>query len=334
MDFVSEKATRQLLTAKACLEIVEQCFRWQADGKVKLPSPPVWRLKENELGAYYHVKGCLLSEIPVFGVRIVGYRVREDGSGTADSDNTRFILLQDPPTGRPLALVDEHWNYALRTTASAIVATKYLARPESSAIGIIGVGNMGYTALLHLREFFDISEVRVTSRRPESRESFAERMRSELQLPIRAVDTAEAAVEGADIVVVGTTAKRNLIFPNWLKEGATVVSLSSFEMSEGVYPEFDKVVVDDWEGLKHIADIRELVESGILSDASIHGQISDVVSGQTVGRESPAERILIRTEGMVSHDIAVAHWVYEQALANGMTTHIFDPAASHADRPA
>lgn len=322
VNFVSEKTTRELLTPKACLEVVERCFRWQAEGKVSLPSPPVWRLREGPMGAYYHVKGCILTEIPVFGVRIVGYRVREDGTGTADKDNTRLILLQDPLTSRPLALVDEHWNYALRTTASAIVGVKYLSNPGSNSVGLVGVGSMGYASLLQLSELLDIQEVRVTSRRPESRESFAERMRAELNLNVCPVDTVEAAIGDADIAVVCTTAKRNLVFPGYIKKGATVVSLSSFDIAEGVYGEFDKIVVDDWEGLKHVADIKGLVTKGVLTDNSIHGQLSDIVTHRKAGREDADERILIRTEGLVSQDVAVAHWVYEQALQAGLATPI------------
>ncbi len=320
--YVSDEDARRLLTPKKCLEVVEQVYRWHASGQVEWPSPRMWRMNNAEFSAKYHVKGCLLPAIPVFGMRLVGYHVRPDGSGTADQDNMRYVMLQDPQTGRPLGLVDEHWNYALRTTASALVACKYLARPESKVIGLVGVGNMGYTALLGLRELFQIESVRVTSRRPETRAAFATKMRSETGLDVTAVHTPQEVVEGADIVVSCTTANRNLVFPGWLKPGSVIASLATNEIHDDVYREMDKIVFDDWEQNRSLTDIKRLVDTGILTPDRIYADIAGIVSGARPGRESDDERILVRTEGLVTQDVALAYFVYQEATKNGMGTRL------------
>lgn len=316
--YISKAETREILTPRDCLDIVEKVFHWHAQERIAWPTPRLWRMNNQEFSAKYHIKGCLLPEIPVFGVRLVGYHVRPDGSGTADGDNTRYVFLQDPATGRPLALVDEHWNYALRTTASAIVACKYLARRDSTVVGIVGVGNMGLTSLLQLKELYHIEEVRVTSRRPETRQAFAQLMRDKTGLNAIAVDSAEAAVRGADIVVTGTTANQNLVFPGWLKPGAFIATLAANEVHDDVYRQVDKIVVDDWEQNQALADVKGLVDRGALSRDRVYAEIHEIVSGAKAGRERDDETVLVRTEGLVTQDVAVAHWVYEQALARGM----------------
>jgi len=318
MLFINEAETREILTPLACLEIVEKVFTWHAKDRIAWPTPRMWRMNNAEFSAKYHIKGCILPEIPVFGVRVVGYHVRPDGSGTSDPDNTRYIFLQDPTTGRPLALVDEHWNYALRTTASAMVACKYMARKDSQVIGLIGVGNMGLTSLLELKELYDIREVRVTSRRPETRQAFAEKMRAETGLNVIAVETAEETVRGADIVVTGTTANRNIVMPGWLKKGSFIATLAANELHDGVYLEADKIVVDDWEQNQALPDVKALIERNVLTRERVYAEIHEIVAGTKPARESDDEIVLVRTEGLVTQDVAVAHWVYEQAVARGM----------------
>ena len=99
-------------------------------------------------------KGAALPEVGVAGVRVVGYRIFPDGSGTSRDDNMRYVLLHDPVSGQPLAIVDEHTSYGVRSAASGVVGAKYLARPDSGVVGLVGAGKLMRSALLALATLF------------------------------------------------------------------------------------------------------------------------------------------------------------------------------------
>src|SRR5687768_3151981 len=131
--YLSDADVRSLLDVRAVLDVVEETFRWAHAGRVRWPEPRLIRMSvEEPARAKYHVKGASLPEIGVSGVRVVGYRVFPDGSGTSRDDNMRYVLLHDPVSGEPLAIVDEHTSYGVRSAASGVVAATYLANPDST----------------------------------------------------------------------------------------------------------------------------------------------------------------------------------------------------------
>ncbi|MBI4280336.1 MAG: ornithine cyclodeaminase family protein [Armatimonadetes bacterium] len=315
--YITAEETRRLVSPREVLNIVEEVFRWHAAGQIVWPQPRMFRMQVPQFSGRYHVKACCLLPLGVTGVRVVGYHVAEDGSGTSLLDNTRYVILNDPKTGRPLAIVDEHWNYSMRTSASACVATKSLLPPAPKVLGLVGVGAIGRTALLGMNELFPLREVRVTSRRPESREGFAQEMSTALGLRVVAVATPEEAVRGADAVFTGTTAGKTLVKTEWVGAGTVVCTLGSREVEESFYRAADKVIVDDWEQNRHLPEMADMIKRGAFSDDEVYAEIADIVSGKKPGRSSPQERILVRTEGLVTQDVAVAYHTYLKAKEVG-----------------
>ena len=250
---------------------------------------------------------------------MTGYKIDIDGVGSGgDRNSTRYLILADPATSLPVAIIDEHSSFSMRTSAAVCVAAKYLARRDAKVVGIIGVGNIGRTALLGLSALYSIADVRVTSRTLASRESFSKVQSVALGLPVRAVDTYEEVCRGADIIIAGTPSTAPFIKYDWLKPGVFLGVLGLEEAEHDVYAKCDRLFVDyDPAIQQHPLHIRRAIEAGaITADKSIP-QIWEVVSGKLPGRKNANEKIAVVTVGLTTQDTAIAHLLYLQAKAEG-----------------
>ena len=266
---------------------------------------------------YFFSKMCGLKKQSVMGFRCAAANSDNPGRGLPES--FRYILLIGLETCRPIAMIDETWSWFLRTGAEAGVAAKFLARPDSRRVGMVGAGLMARTVLMALCEILPIAEVFVTSRRPESREAFSTRMGRELGIQAHPVDTVDEALDGADVVVTATTADAPLVPARLLEAGSLVLSMGTHqELDPEVFKRIDKVIPDDWEKCKLWGDLAAGLKSGAFMESGLHAELGDVVSGKSAGREREEEIILAVPQGMITQDIALAHFVFERASAQGL----------------
>lgn len=317
--FVSYKDTLELLGAKEAFEVCERVYRMHANGSIVLASPPSFKLDvAEEFNNHWHVKGAFLKEIPATGIRLYNYY--DDGvrNTVGGLDCARYIVLSDPKTGEPLSIVDEHWSYVLRSAASAVLACKWVGPTNPKVLGLVGIGSMGTAALRCLAHLYKFDEIRCTSRRPETRVAFADKWSQELGTRVVIKDTVEDVVRGADIVVGGTTSGEIVSREPWVKPGATFISLARRELDPAGWASMDKVVIDSWEFNMLQKDFRNTVQTGLFSREQLHAEIQELVAGQKKGRERADERILIHTTGLVSQDVALAHFIYQRALEKGL----------------
>jgi alanine dehydrogenase len=288
--------------------------------------PPSFKLDVAEgFNNHWHVKGVLLKEIPTTGVRLYNYFDDGRRNTVGFLECARYVVLSDPRTGHGLAIVDEHWTYGIRSAAAATLACKWLGPARPRVLGLVGVGAMGTNALRCLATLYRFDEVRCTSRRPETREAFARRWSSELGIPVRACDTVEDVVRGADLAVGGTTSSDVMTREQWLKPGSTFISLARRELDPAGWARMDKVVVDSWDMNMRMPVFGAMVEQGQFSRDRLHAEIQDVVAGTKPGRTDPEERILIHTTGLVAHDVALAHHLFAKAKEQGRVIRL--PAA-------
>jgi ornithine cyclodeaminase len=165
---------------------------------------------------------------------------------------------------------------------------------------------------------YKFEEIRCTSRRAETRAAFARKWSQALGIAVVPMDSIEAVVRGADIVVGGTTSGEVVSREPWLKRGSTFISLARRELDPAGWAKMDKVVVDSWEFNMLQREFKRAVESGLFSREQLHAEIHELVSGAKRGRERDDERILIHTCGLVSQDVALAHFLYRNALGKGL----------------
>lgn len=315
--YVSHADALALLSVEQTLRICEDVFLMHARGSVFPPVMPSFKLDDAEFHNHWHVKSVLLKDVPVTGVRLYNYYDDGDRNTVGTLGCARYVLLTDPRTGHALAMVDEHLSYAWRSAAAAVVPCKWVGPAEPKILGLVGVGTMCAGVLECLATLYQFDEVRVTSRRTESREAFARKWSDRLGVLVRAVETNEEVVRGADIAVGGTTSADVMIYEEWVKPGAVVISLARQQFDLPGFARMDKVIVDDWDLNMKNHYFKKMVGDDLFSRERLHAEISEVVSGKKTGRERPEERILVHTTGLVSQDVAIAHWLFEQAKASG-----------------
>lgn len=232
-----------------------------------------------------------------------------------------LIILNDPHTGLPLAVMDGTVVSAMRTGAVTGVAARYLARPDAGIVGLCGAGVQSRTQLLALRVALpSLRLVRVYDPQSEKCRKWAEEMSGETGLDVRAVNTARDAVLGADVVVPATIATEAYIKADWIGEGTLVANPSSFDVCFDVVDQADKLVVDDWEqDVAHDSRLpARMVAAGRLGRDDLHAELGEIVIGRKAGRESERERIVFDYVGLAIEDVAEAHRVFSRAVEQGL----------------
>ena len=229
-----------------------------------------------------------------------------------------LLTLYDPGTGVPLAIMDATLITACRTGAMTAVGARYLARPDSRVLGHVGARGTAFWNIVLLDELFDLDEIRVTSRRPESREAFARQLAAVTRAPVRVADTAEDVFDGADILVEASrlTEPAPLLRTAAVRPGAFVVPYGTVSAVElDLLDVMDKVVVDDWREAQsgRFGALRRHVDTGRLSPVSLHAELGQIVTGQRPGRERDDERILLWHRGLAILDIAVGLAILRRA---------------------
>lgn len=307
--FVTAAQCQELLGPEDVVQQIEQALRWDAAGQIHWPTPRSLNIAPDRWGNDYHVKACVLEAVPVAGLRLVSHPLDE-----ASPVCTRLIVLIDPATTLALAIIDESWSYAQRTVASIAMAARHLSIPSARTLGVVGAGRLARTAIDYYVALFELDEIRIASRRAETREALAAEMSEKHGIAVRAVDTIRDAVEDADLVLTATSATTSLLEEPWVRAGAVVASVGTAEPGRELASASDLLIVDSREQLR-----KELiVEFGDEAPDWVKATVGEIVSGAHPGRTDPSQRILLITEGIASQDIALAHLAYERAVGRGL----------------
>ncbi|MDJ0935828.1 MAG: ornithine cyclodeaminase family protein [Kiloniellales bacterium] len=308
------------MTDDEILDAVEDGLRAQGrretviEPRVHLEPDPAFRGHFNVLRGY-------VAPLDLAGVKIVGDYVDNYQQGLPSE--MALLNLFDPRTGMPVALLDATAITEMRTGAITALGAKYLARRDVKVLGHIGARGSSYWNVRLIARLFDLEEVRVHSRRPESREPFAAGLADELGIPVRAVDSWEAALAGADIQVEASrlAAPEPLFKTDWVAPGTLVIpygTMSAVELS--LTDVMDKVVVDDRGQMRagKLGALRAHVDGGKINEETVHAELCEMVAGERPGRESDDETILFWHRGLSLSDIALGAAMLRKAEAQGL----------------
>jgi ornithine cyclodeaminase len=258
-----------------------------------------------------------LGEHGISGVKVVGDFVPNYERGLPSE--LALVTLYDPATGIPLAIIDATFITEARTGAMTAVGARHLARRDAKILGHVGARGTAFSNVTMLDAIFDFAEIRVTSRRPESREAFAEQLRTEIDTPVRVTSSFEETFDGADILVEATrlTTPQPLLHPGLVRPGAFVVPYGTISaVSPDLLDVMDKVVVDDWREAQagRFGALRHHVDTGALTQQTLHAELGQIVAGDRPGRETADERILLWHRGLSILDVAVAYLILERSV--------------------
>lgn len=308
MHVVTASDCERLLDIDDVVAQVRRALEWEREGTITWPAPRNLNIIGDEAGNHYHVKACVLEAIPVAGVRLVSHPGDDDSGG-----GTRLIVLIDPATTAPVAIVDESWNYGQRTVASIVLAAAAVARPEAATLGLVGTGHLARLSLTYaLRLVPALREVRVTSRKPERRAAFAEWAQEQLGVSVTCTESVRDAVSGADLVLTCTSAAAPLVKDAWIQPGAVVAALDPAEVDPALVRAADLLLVDSREQLR-----SELMECyGEDAPDWVDATFADVLAGAHAGRTDDAQRAVVVSQGLASQDVALAHLAYTRAREN------------------
>jgi ornithine cyclodeaminase len=310
------------LTDDEILEAVRAVLAAQGRGQTVIE--PRMHLFPPAANGHFNV---LRGAVPEFaGVKVVGDYVANHELGLPSE--LALLLLIDPATGMPRAVIDATAITEMRTGAVTAIGAEHLARSDARVLGHVGARGTAYwNVRLLCRVLPSLEEIRVHSRRPESREAFAQRLSEDLDREVRAVGTWEECLQGADVIVEASrlTKPQPLLATAWVKPGALVIPYGTVSAVElDLTDVMDKIVVDDWgqAGIGPLGSLRAHVDSGRLTAENLHAELGQIVCGARPGRERDEERILFWHRGLSITDIALGQAMLAKAGSLGLGTEL------------
>ena len=307
---------RVALPMSAILGALEDMFREKGAGRVEMPPKPGIHPRPD---AFIHAMPAYIPALESAGMKWVSGFPANQARGLPYISG--LLILNDPETGLPLAVMDCTWITAMRTGAATAVAAKHLARPESKSAGIVACGVQGRSNLLALAEVFALERVHAYDVQRDVAERFAAEMGRQLDLPIEVVGSAREAVEGLDLVVTsGPILKhpRPAIAPGWLAPGAFASAVDFDSYFQGAaLRECDRLVTDDLPQMEYYRTLGYFRET-----PRADSELGENVCGKKPGRRSADERTIAINLGIALDDMATAIHVYRRARERGLGTQL------------
>ncbi|MGA7293542.1 MAG: ornithine cyclodeaminase family protein [Terriglobales bacterium] len=302
------------LTMAEIIAALESMFREKGEGHVEMP-PKIGI--HTMLDAFIHAMPAYIPDQKAAGMKWVGGY--PDNSKRGLPYITGLLILNDPETGVPMAVMDCTWITAQRTGAATAVAAKFLARPDSHTVGILGCGVQGRSNLEALKVLFPLKKLYAYDKHPDRAALYANEMSNQFAIEAVAVNSAKDAVVTSDLVVTAGPILRRphaTIQSGWLAEGA-FASLVDFDSywHPAALRQADKFCTDDVPQLHHYRDL------GYFQNIpAIHADLGELVTGRKPGREKPEERTIACNLGLALDDVAVGPLIYKRALEKGIGT--------------
>jgi alanine dehydrogenase len=307
---LTESDVRAILTMPLALESVEASFRRLADGTAILHS----RQRLHVPGkSYLHYMAAADSTSGYMGMKI--YSSAREG--------LRFLVpLFETQSGDLAALIEADYLGQMRTGAASGVATRVMARANACNVAVIGTGLQARTQLDAVSRVRKLEKVRAFGRDRGRREQFAKEMTERTKVPVTAVNSAEEAVRGADIVITSTTATNPVVEGHWLSAGVHINAIGANfpqkrELDAEAVNRCDVIAADSREQSRHESgDLIQVFGESAERWARVR-ELSAIVAGKIPGRTSDDQITLFKSNGIAIEDIVVAGRIYELARERG-----------------
>src|SRR5262245_2037845 len=307
---LTEDDVRGLLTMETAIEAVEAGLRKMALEEAF--NVPRSRCQTDQV--MLHVLTAAAKTLGVIGVK--AYVTTRAGA--------RFhVTIYDGKTGEMLSVMQADYLGQVRTGAASAVATKHLARKDSTTVGIFGSGKQARTQLLGVSKVRKLSRAVVWSASAERRTAFAREMSAACGVEVVAAGAPEEAARGLDIVCTATSAREPVLLGEWVSPGQhlNVIGsnyLSKTEIDVEVVRRANVVVIDSKDqGLLEAGDLVAALDQGVIEWIDI-AELGRVVAMRAAGRQSPQDVTLFKSLGLGLEDIAVAIRVYQKAKEAGI----------------
>jgi len=310
---LNQREVKDLLSLRECIGVMEQVFLDIAAGNIVLPIRTVMNIPG---GSVLGLMPSYNGETASFGAKVVS--VFPSNHGTEYDAHQGVVLLYEAEHGCLQAIVDATAITGVRTAAVSAAATRILANPDAGHLAILGAGVQAYAHLQAMRIVRDLKMISVWSIYPEETVRFAERARREIGVHVNPCDSAEAAVNGADLICTTTPAREPILRGDWIAPGAHINAIGA---CTAVNRELDtaavkkaKLFVDSTASARAEAgDFVIPLREGAIGESHIRGELGEVLSGKKEGRSSGRDITLFKGVGLSLQDLAAARYVYGRA---------------------
>ena len=316
LHIISASDLAQALPMSAAIDAAERAYRATSTGDVRAPLRTAIPAGE---GGTTLLMGAAIGDDEL-AAKIVSFFPRNAAKGAPTVSG--LVVVMDPETGAPKALLPGAALTALRTGAASGIATKTLAREDVRVGAVLGAGAQARTQAIAIDIARELEEVRIYARRPEAGEALADALASELRAKPIYVESVRAAVEEAGVVCTATSAEEPLLLGEMLAPGAHVNAVGSFrpemrELDDGLITQA-RVFVDSVEAcLEEAGELIAAEEAGATSAGS-WTEIGAVLDGAAEGRVSEGEITLFKSVGLAPQDVCAAAAALEAAEAGGI----------------
>jgi alanine dehydrogenase len=315
-----DEQVKKLLSISEVMEAVEQVFKEKAKGRVQMPAK-VYLYFEKYKGDL-RAMPSYLEELDISAVKVVN--VHPDNPFNHKLPTIMaVIVLVDPSTGFPLAIMGGTTLTEMRTGAAGGIAAKYLARKDSKIVGLVGAGAQARAQLRALVGVYKkLEEVRVWSRHSETASVFVAEAEQEYGHLCKFVpeDSVRKAVEEADIVVTTTPSREPLVMDDMVSAGMHINCIGADaigkEELDPLILKRSKLVIDDWEQASQAGKINAplLLRDTIILKEDVWAELGEIVAGLKPGRTSEEEITVFTNTGLAVQDAITAVFAYRKAL--------------------
>jgi ornithine cyclodeaminase/alanine dehydrogenase len=295
------------LTMKDAISIVEAVLT--EHGLQQFENPPKPGIHTLE-GTFIHAMPGFLPRKKAAGMKWVsGYSANFQYSLPSIMG---LIILNDPDTGQPIAVMDGGYITALRTAAVSGVSARYLAAEDAGCVGIVGAGVQGRFNMQSLTEVLPrIEEIKIFDTNQSVLAQFLTTAREHPSLNVITCASAREVIEGADVIVTATGHLEERVYKEkWVKDGALVLPVHTRGWEQALLNQADKLVIDDWEQFNKALGGSDGYYSPL---PELYAELGEIVVGKKPGRENSAERIINFNFGMAIHDVYMATEVLKRA---------------------
>jgi ornithine cyclodeaminase/alanine dehydrogenase-like protein (mu-crystallin family) len=304
----------QLLPMHECIAAMEEAFMALARGEVELPLRTIFR-PPNVKGVMAMMPTFRGGERPLFGLKAIC--VFPGNAAIGKDAHQGGVLLFDGVTGELLAIANASAITAIRTAAVSALATTVLAKEDAGDLALIGAGVQARKHLESIACVRNLRRVRVVASRFENARRFANEMQAAASLPIEAVETAELAVRGADLIVTATTAREPVVRREWVSDGAHINAIGTFSPKareiDSATMAAARVFTDRRESaFNEAGDYLLAAQEGMIGPEDV-AELGEVLIGSNPGRTAGNEITLFKSLGLAIEDLAAAFHAYQKA---------------------
>lgn len=312
---------KRLIDMSSVLKAVENVFKLHGKNLVQMPAKIYLHL--DKYTGDFRAMPAYIEKQEACGIKWVNVHPKNRRFGLPAV--MAVIILSDPKNGFPIAIMDGTLITNLRTGAAGGIAAKYLARKDSSVVGLVGCGAQARTQFLALKELFKIKSVYIWGKDAACIKRFLKDTKC-FGLDIKVKDKISDCVKGADIVVTTTPVRKPIVKAEWIKEGTHINAIGADakgkEELEPALLKKAKIIVDDQQQAYHSGEINVPISRGIITPKDIYATLGEVLIGKKEGRVSPKEITIFDSTGLAIQDVAVANLVYKSALKKKIGSYV------------